>query len=389
MIPFNKPYVSGMELKCIEESLLTRDIAGNGAFTKKCEKFFEERFGFRKALMVTSCTKALEMCALLLDIKPGDEVIMPSYTFVSTANAFLLYGAKIVFADSEKDTPNLDVKKIEALITPRTKAIVAVHYASIACDMDAIMDIAARHKVYVVEDAAQSVDTYYKGRPLGSIGHLAAFSFDGAKNLTCGEGGLLLVNDDRFSGRADIIREKGTNRAAFFRGEVNKYGWMDIGSNFCPSELNAAFLYAQLMEMEDIMQRRRFIFNFYYEKLKPLAEEGFFKVPGLPEYSTYNGHIFYLVTNSLEERSSLIKYLKANGIHAVFHYLSLHQSPFFKGKHDGRALPNCKKYNDRLVRLPLFYELTNVELDKVVNTIAQTNEWSTHKRQVSSLAKTA
>lgn len=358
MIDFNRPHLTGNELKYIQQAVEENlKISGNGEFTKKCQHFFEERYGFKKCLLTTSCTDALEMAAILCDIQPGDEVIVPSYTFVSSALAFVRAGAKIVFADSMERNPNIDAEKIEDLITPRTKVIVPVHYAGVACDMDRIMEIADRHGLFVVEDAAQAIDSYYKGRPLGSIGHLAAFSFHETKNIISGEGGLLVINDARFIRRAEIIWEKGTNRAEFFRGEVNKYGWCDTGSSFLPSEIIAAFLWAQLEELDAIQSKRKKLWNQYFELLKPLADKGAFCLPEIPDYATNNAHMFYLVNHSIEERSALIKLLKANDVQAVFHYLSLHSSPYYHERHDGRELPNCDRFADCLVRLPLFYDL--------------------------------
>lgn len=381
MIPFNKPYLTGKEAHYMYQAVYKGKLSGNGDFTKKCQAYFEQKYGFKKCLLTTSCTDALEMCAILCDIKPGDEVIVPSYTFVSSALAFVRAGAKIVFADSMPNNPNIDVTKIEALITPKTKVIVPVHYAGVACDMDAIMDIANRHNLLVVEDAAQAIDSYYvshhpessEGSPtkraLGSIGHLAAFSFHETKNIIAGEGGLLVINDERFIRRAEIIWEKGTNRAEYFRGEVNKYGWVDTGSSFLPSEVIAAFLWAQLENMDDIQNRRKALWNKYYELLKPLAEQGKFKLPDIPDYATNNAHMFYLVCNNLEDRTALIKKLKENDILAVFHYLSLHSSPYYASKHDGRDLPNCDKFADCLVRLPLFYELEEEQIEKICEVI--------------------
>ena len=367
--PFNKPYLSGKETEYIRQSVESGKISGDGIFTKKCHQFFEEKYGFKKCLLTTSCTDALEMAAILINIKEGDEVIMPSYTFVSTSNAFVLRGAKIIFVDSEKDTPNIDTDKIEELITDKTKAIVVVHYAGMACDMDKIMAIATKHNLFVIEDAAQAVDSFYKGKPLGSIGHLAAFSFHETKNIISGEGGMLVINEDRFIKRAEIIREKGTNRSAFFRGEIDKYGWVDIGSSFLPSDIIAAFLYAQLENLEDIQSRRKYIWNTYYEELKELENKGLVKIPKVPSYATNNAHMFYLVCKDIEERSELIAKLKENNIGAVFHYLSLHKSPFYKDKHDGRGLPNCDKYADCLVRLPFYYELLEDDLKSVITCI--------------------
>lgn len=368
-IPFNKPFLTGKETEYIKDAVSSGKISGNGEFTKKCQHFFEEKYGFKKCLLTTSCTDALEMTAMLCDIQPGDEVIVPSYTFVSTALAFVRAGAKIVFADSMAHNPNIDAEKIESLITERTKVIIPMHYAGIACDMDKIMDIANKHNLLVVEDAAQGIDSYYKSRPLGSIGHLAAFSFHETKNIISGEGGMLVINDEKFIRRAEILWEKGTNRAEFFRGEVNKYGWVDIGSSFLPSEVIAAFLWAQLEHLEQIQAKRIKLWNTYYELLAPIAEAGAFSLPNIPEYATNNAHMFYLVCSNLEERTRLISTLKSEGILAVFHYLSLHSSPYYQDKHDGRSLPNCDHYADCLVRLPMFYELEEKDVIKICDTI--------------------
>ena len=371
MIDFNRPHLTGKETHYIYQAVADGKLSGNGVFTKKCQQFFEERYGFKKCLLTTSCTDALEMAAILCDIQPGDEVIVPSYTFVSSALAFVRAGAKIVFADSMAENPNIDAEKIEALITPRTKAIVPVHYAGVACDMDRIMEIADRHNILVVEDAAQAISAEYKGRPLGSIGHLSAFSFHETKNIIAGEGGMLCINDERFIRRAEIIWEKGTNRAEFFRGEVNKYGWVDTGSSFLPSEVIAAFLWAQLEHMDDIQARRKHLWELYYSNLSPLAlsSNSLIALPSLPEYATNNAHMFYLVCKSLEQRTALIKHLKDNGIQAVFHYLSLHSSPYYMDKHDGRGLPECDRYADCLVRLPMFYDLKDEQVIEVCEII--------------------
>ncbi len=352
------------------EAVYAGKLSGNGKFTKRCQAWFEERYGFRKTLLTTSGTDALEMCAMLCDLQPGDEVIIPSYTFVSTALAFLREGAKVVFADSMKRNPNLDAEQLESLITPRTKVIVPVHYAGVACDMDAVMAVAKKHNLLVVEDAAQAIDSFYKGKPLGGIGHMAAFSFHETKNITAGgEGGLLVVNDERFVRRCEILWEKGTNRAEFFRGEVNKYGWVDMGSSFLPSEVNAAFLWAQLENLDEIQTKRRQLWERYYERLAPLAQTGLFSLPDVPDYATNNAHMFYLVFPDYEKRTAFIKYLKENGVGAVFHYLSLHSSDFYRSRHDGRQLPECDRYADCLVRLPLFYDLTIEQVDYIVDTI--------------------
>lgn len=356
-IPFNKPFFSGKEIEYISQILRDGHISGNGIFTKKCQQFFEDKYHFTKCLLTTSCTDALEMCALLLEIQPGDEVIMPSFTFVSTANAFVLRGAKIIFADSKRDEPNMDPELIESLITSKTKAIVVVHYAGVACDMDMIMQIANRHHLFVVEDAAQAIDSFYKNKPLGGIGHLSAFSFHETKNVMSGEGGMLAVNDKRFLKRAEILWEKGTNRSAFFRGEVDKYNWVDVGSSFLMSDMLAAFLYAQLESLEIIQRKRLLLWNCYYDVLKILQDQGKIQLPFIPDYATNNAHMFYLVCKNSEERTKLIVRLRENNILAIFHYLSLHKSPFYSGKHDGRVLTHADRYTDCLMRLPMYYDL--------------------------------
>lgn len=361
-IPFNKPYLTGNETIYIEEAVKSGKISGNGMFTQKSQAFFEQRYGFYKCLLTTSCTDALEMAALLLNIKEGDEVILPSYTFVSTANAFVLRGAKLVFADSRSDYPGIDEQSIEGLITSKTRAIVVVHYAGVACDMDVVMDVANRHGLFVVEDAAQAIDAHYRGRPLGGIGHLSAFSFHETKNIQCGEGGMLVINDPQFAKRAEIIWEKGTNRSSFFRGEVDKYGWVDVGSSFLPSEITAAFLWAQLENLDNIQVRRKLLWNRYYELTQTVVDQ--FKLPFVPPYATNNAHMFYLVCKDLDQRDHLIAKLSQHGVHAVFHYLSLHASPYYYEKHDGRILSNSDNFSECLVRLPLFYEL---ELDQVMD----------------------
>lgn len=363
-IPFNKPFLTGKELIYIEDAVKSGKISGNGLFTKKSQSFFEEKYGFKKCLLTTSCTDALEMAALLIDCNIGDEIIIPSYTFVSSALAFVRQGAKIVFADSLSDSPNIDADMLEELITTKTKAIVVVHYAGIAVDMDKIMDLARKYNIYVIEDAAQAIDSYYKGVPLGSIGDLAAFSFHETKNIISGEGGMLVVNNEKFISRAEIIWEKGTNRASFFRGEVNKYGWVDVGSSFLPSEVIAAFLFAQLENLKEIQTKRKCLWDCYYNNLKELEQKNILRLPVVAEYATNNAHMFYLVCQSLEQRTKLIEGLKENGIYAVFHYLSLHSSPFYKDKHDGRILKNSDKYSDTLLRLPMYYEL---EIEDVCN----------------------
>lgn len=369
MIPFNKPYLTGKEMHYIYQAVYSGKISGNGIYTQKCQKFFEDRFGFQKALLTTSCTDALEMCAMLADIQSGDEVIMPSYTFVSTALAFVRQGAKIIFVDSRKDHPDMDEDKIEELITSKTKAIVPVHYAGIACDMDKIMALAKKHNLLVIEDAAQAIDSYYKGQALGSIGHLAAFSFHETKNINSGEGGLLAINDAKFIKRSEIIWEKGTNRAEFFRGEINKYGWVDIGSSFLPSEIIAAYLWAQLENLENIQNKRKEIFEQYNVGLKKWASENDIRLPFIPEYATNNGHMFYIVCKDGEQRTKLIDKLKKKNILAVFHYLSLHTSLYYADKHDKRILKNSDCYSDCLLRLPMYFELDNDLVDRIINVL--------------------
>ena len=370
-IPFNKPFLTGKEAHYIYQAVYTGKLSGNGVFTKKCQQFFEEKYGFKKSILTTSGTDALEMAAILCDVKPGDEVIVPSYTFVSSALAFVRQGAKIVFADSCENNPNIDADKIESLVTDKTKVIVPVHYSGVACDMDKIMDIADRHNLFVVEDAAQAIDSYYKDKPLGGIGHFGCFSFHETKNVTAGgEGGLLCVNDESFVRRAEIIWEKGTNRAEFFRGMVNKYGWVDTGSSFLTSEINSAFLYAQLESLEEIQARRKSIWEQYHDGLKDLLEKGFFSLPDMPSYATNNGHMFYIVCRSLEERTQLIGFLKEKGILAPFHYLSLHLSDYYQSVESNiPTLPNCDKFADRLVRLPMFFELKDEEVLYIIQEI--------------------
>lgn len=376
-IPFNKPFLTGKETEYIEKAVSTGKISGNGYFTQECQKWFCSRYGFLKTLLTTSCTDALEMCAILSDVKPGDEVIVPSYTFVSTALAFVREGADIVFADSYPDNPNIDADAVEGLITERTKAIVPVHYAGVACDMDKLRSLADKYSLLLVEDAAQAIDSHYtspatgKRMPLGSIGDLAAFSFHETKNIISGEGGMLAVNDERFVRRSEIIWEKGTNRAEFFRGEVNKYGWVDTGSSFLPSEVIAAFLMAQCEQADKIQSRRKAIWQRYYQRLAPVSAKGRFSMPVIPDYAENNAHMFYIVCNGLEERSALMRHLKERGILAVSHYLSLHKSEYYKDKYRGGELPNCDRFADSLLRLPLFYELTDGQVDYICDTVEE------------------
>lgn len=368
MINFNEPHLTGKETEYISQAVANGQLSGNGPFSKKCQSFFEEKSIINKALLTQSCTDALEMSAILCGIEPDDEVIMPSYTFVSTANAFVLRGAKIVFCDSRTDHPGIDEDKIEELITHKTKAIVPVHYAGVACDMDKILSIAKKHNLFVIEDAAQAIDSFYKNKALGSFGDLATFSFHETKNIISGEGGLLAVNNKNFIDRSEIIWEKGTNRSAFWRGEVDKYGWVDVGSSFLPSELTAAFLWAQIEHIEDIQSKRKVIWERYNTELNTLQN---FEIglPFIPDYATNNAHMFYLICNSDQQRSELIKYLKEHNVYAVFHYLSLHKSPFYSNKHDDRELIQSDRYTNTLLRLPLFYDLNSNQQDQIVSLL--------------------
>ncbi|MDT0686580.1 dTDP-4-amino-4,6-dideoxygalactose transaminase [Autumnicola psychrophila] len=374
MIPFNKPYLTGKEAHYMYDAVHTGKLSGNGKYTGLCHEFLKKKYGFGKCLLTTSCTDALEMAALLLDIKAGDEVIMPSYTFVSTANAFVLRGAHLVFVDSREDHPGMDEDKIEELITEKTKAIVPVHYAGVACDIDKIMTLATKYNLYVVEDAAQAIESFYTGkdgvkRALGSIGHLAAFSFHETKNIISGEGGMLAINDPQFMERAEILWEKGTNRSAFFRGEVDKYGWVDVGSSFLPSEIIAAFLWAQLENLQGIQEKRLEHWNQYYEGLNDWGAGKILDLPHIPEFATNNAHMFYLVCKEADQRDRIIEKLKEHKVHAVFHYLSLHKSPFYKDKHGDRTLEHADDYSECLLRLPLFYELKGEGIDRIINIL--------------------
>jgi dTDP-4-amino-4,6-dideoxygalactose transaminase len=361
------PYLTGRELEFVEQALASGHLSGNGPFTKKCHQFFQERYGFRKVFLTASCTDALEMCAVLCDLAPGDEVIIPSYTFVSTANAFALRGARIRFADSLPDNPNVAPESIRSLITDKTKVIVVVHYAGIACDMDQILDIAREHNLLVVEDAAQAIDSYHRGRPLGSLGDFAAFSFHETKNIQCGQGGLAVINNQALSERAEYVWEKGTNRSQFVRGLVDKYSWVDLGSSYLPGESVAALLWAQLLELEPIQKRRCRVWDLYLDGLKGLG--GQVALPTVPEWATRNGHLFHLVLRSKDEADSFLAFLRERGVTAVTHYLSLHSSPYFTTRHDGRSLPNSDKYTDGLIRLPLFPDLTVDEIQLVIDTV--------------------
>lgn len=366
---FNKPYLTGNEIKYLGQAMRSGKIAGNGMFTLKCQEFFEKRYGFNKCLLTHSCTGALEMAAILINIQRGDEVIMPSFTFPSTANAFILRGAKIIFCDCEQHTPNIDACKIEKLISKKTKAIVVVHYAGVSCDMNKILNIARKNNLFVIEDASHAVDSFYKNRAVGSIGHFGCFSFHESKNIISGEGGLLVINDEKFVNRAEIILEKGTDRLAFLRGEYEQYRWMDIGSSFALSEILAAVLYAQLMQLDKIQKKRKAIWENYYKGLKALYKKEKIKLPLVPAYAVHNAHIFYLLCKNLQERNALIKHLQKKKVQAVFHYFPLHNSPFYKNKNDKRELPMADIYSDCIIRLPLFYEMKKDEINKVISAI--------------------
>ena len=371
MIPFNKPFIVGKELSYIAQAVIENShTAGDGPFTRKCEAWLEERLGCRKVLLTNSCTAALELSAILTNVQPGDEIIMPSYTFVSTANSFVLRGGVPVFIDIRRDTLNINEKIIEKAITPRTKAIVPVHYAGVPCEMDTIMGIAQRHKLLVIEDTAQGIMSTYKGRHLGSIGHFGACSFHETKNIISGEGGALLINDDKYFERAEVIREKGTNRSKFFRGQVDKYTWVDIGSSYLPSDIIAAFLYAQMEKADQIIAKRNLIYDLYMETLQPLAEKGYIQLPSILNDCSVNGHIFYIITRSLKERKKLSQFLLDKGILAVFHYVPLHSSP--AGKLYGRTygkLDITDMVSDGLLRLPIYYGMTEENVRMVTDRI--------------------
>ncbi|WP_415249917.1 dTDP-4-amino-4,6-dideoxygalactose transaminase [Sulfurimonas sp.] len=373
MIPFNKPPLTGNEEKYILESIHSTKISGDGYFANKCHQWFEEKLGCKKALLTTSCTHALEMAAILLDIKEEDEVIMPSYTFVSTANAFVLRGAKIVFVDIRPDTLNIDETKIEQAITDKTKVIVPVHYAGVGCEMDTIMDIASRHGIFVVEDAAQGMMSRYKGKALGTIGHLGTFSFHETKNYTsAGEGGLLIINNEKFIQRAEIIREKGTNRSLFFRGMVDKYSWVDIGSSYLMNDVSAAYLFGNIEKADEINQDRLNSWNKYYDELKILEDKGLVSLPTIPDASVQNAHMFYIKVKDLDERTALIEHLKQNNILAVFHYVPLHSAlaGLKFGRFDGSDEFTTVE-SERLLRLPMYYGLDGETIKIVTNVIRE------------------
>lgn len=380
MITFNKPFFVGTESKYIEEAVSSLKISGNGTFTQKCHRFFEEKYGFLKVLLTTSCTTALEMIALLMDIKPGDEVIVPSFTFVSTANAFVLRGAKVVFADSSRDNPNIDVSQLEALISTKTKAIVVVHYAGVACDMDALLELTHKHKLYLVEDAAHAIDSFYNGKALGSFGHFAAFSFHETKNISSGEGGMLVINDPKFFARAEVIWEKGTNRASFLRGEVSKYEWMDVGSSFLPSEITAALLFSQLEHLNDIQSKRMNVWKTYSTLMQPLIAAGFMSSCSIPENAGHNAHLFYALCKNFEEREMLLKHLAHHNIQALSHYLPLHQAPYHLKNSKPENLTEAVRYANCIIRFPLYFELS---MDKVSQIVACVKEFYNFEKTLS------
>ena len=369
LIPFNKPYFNGKEIDYFKNSLASGKISGDGIFTKKCQDFFQDEYGFNSSFLTTSCTDALEMSSLLLDINVGDEIILPSYTFVSTANPFLLRGAKLIFADSGKDNPNICPKSIAKLISKKTKAVVVVHYAGIACDIDTIKEVIKGSNIILIEDAAQAFDSYYKGKPLGTFGVVSTFSFHETKNITCGEGGLLVVNDSNYLKKAEIIREKGTNRSAFLKGEVDKYGWVDIGSSFLPSDILAALLYSQLNNKNKIQSRRIKLWQYYFKKLVHLQKVDLITLPIIPDYASNNAHMFYIVLKTEKIRDRILSGLRSNGISAAFHYQSLHKSKYFLKNNILEDLPMADKYSSCLLRLPLFYELKFKSIDLITEII--------------------
>lgn len=371
MIPFNKPYYSGKEKSFIAKAMETKILTGDMKMIRDCESFLEKKYNFKKVFLTNSCTMALEMAALIANIQPGDEVILPSYTYVSTANAFALRGAKLVFVDSKNDHPNMDEKLIENLITEKTKAIVLVHYAGVAADFSIIQALAKKYNLFIIEDAAQCIDSYYNTSPLGTIGDISCFSFHETKNIHCGEGGFIAINNTSLLEKTEIIRNKGTNRSAFTRGEVAKYEWVDLGFSSMPSAISAAFLFSQLEKIEKVQKKRLKLWKNYNKKLKELKKEKKIQLPVIPKFASNNAHIFYFVCASENERKELIKFLDKNGIQAVFHYQSLHSSPYYQDKHDGRILSNSDKYSQQLVRLPLFYDLKTEEQDFICSKVIE------------------
>ena len=369
IIPFTKVFLNDSENKYIQDCLSSRKIGGSGKYTNQCLSFLQNRFGFLNTILTPSCTDALEMCSILLNFNKDDEIILPSYSFVSCALPFELRGSKLIFADSCEDNPNIDADKLEALITPKTKAILLIHYGGYACDLDKIITLCKKYNIFLIEDAAHSVNSFYKGKPLGSFGTLSVFSFHETKNISCGEGGLLIVNDASYFSRAEILRDKGTNRSAFFHGKVDKYTWVDVGSSFVLSDLLAALLLSQLENLDIIQQKRMDIWNIYSEKLNVLQKNGICSVTRIPENTTNNAHLFYLVCKNAQDRIDLAKYLKSFGIQASFHYQSLHASPYFASKHDGRTLSNSDKFSNQLLRLPLYPDLTNEDAETISNHV--------------------
>lgn len=369
MIPFNRPHFGDRELECVAEAFRSGHISGDGIFTRRCQALLQARYGFPLALLTTSCTDALELAALLCDLQPGDEVILPSFTFVSTANAFALRGATLRFADSLPHHPNMDIAQVEPLLTSRTRVVVPVHYAGVAVDMDPLLELARREGLTLVEDAAQAIEAAYRGRPLGTLGDLGAFSFHETKNIHCGEGGLLAVNRAGLGARAEVLREKGTNRSAFFRGEVDKYGWVDVGSSFLPSDVLAAVLWAQLESLAELQAARTARWQRYLESLQDLPARGWAELPWIPDYASHNAHAFFIVLPDLATRTRLIAHLKGLGVMAVFHYQSLHASPYFRGRHDGRPLPHSDRFSDCLLRLPLFPDLDPASQGRVIDGV--------------------
>lgn len=372
-IPFNIPLQTGNEQQYISKVFEHGKLSAKGEYSKKCTALFREKWGLKHNLLTTSCTAALELSAIISEVGPGDEVILPSYTFVSTANAFILRGATVRFADSRKDHPNMDVDHVLSLINEKTRLIVVVHYAGMAVDMDPLMQAAKENNIIVVEDAAQAIDSYYKGRPLGGIGHFGAFSFHETKNITCGEGGMFTVNDEAYLKRSEIVYELGTNRSAFLRGEVDKYTWVDVGSSFLSSEILAGVLYAQLEQLEKVQKHRLTLWNQYYELLSTLEKSGRFQLPVVPEYATHNAHTFYLVMESERQRNSLIDHLAEQGIKAVFHYQALHKSPFYRKHNATVILPEAERYTNCLVRLPMYYDLTEEDVNQISESIQTWN----------------
>lgn len=368
-IRYNKYFLTGKELFFIEDSFKSEKISGDGKYNKLCQDIIEKNYNVKKAFLTPSCTSALEMVALLIDINPGDEVIMPSFTFVSTANAFVLRGAKPIFADISPETLNITPEEIESKINYKTKAVVVVHYAGVSCDMEKIIEICRKYNLYLIEDAAHAIHSKHNDNFLGSLGDIATFSFHDTKNITCGEGGAILINNDKLIERAEIIREKGTNRNKFFRGEVDKYTWVDIGSSYLLSEVSAAFLYAQLLEVENITNKRLRIWDTYNQKFQKLQDLHHVKLPSIPEYSTHNAHNFYLILNSLDERDNLINYLRSCNIYSVFHYIPLHNSPAGLKYSDEINLPTTSRVSNTIVRLPLYPDLKNEDIDRIVKNI--------------------